>query len=163
MGPWNVARQISWPCSNYTNATRMTSTNMFRKTCRLSANAFPPSAALQWAGPAERTCRTGPSRQASSRAGNQKHHRRKRGSVLSVCSLFAVRAGSRLLHYALTGKQTPGMAGASPPYLFSPKFLQGHGGWKSIVWVSPKIAPIMGKKLPDHVEPGRDDEQTSVG
>ncbi len=43
------------------------------------------------------------------------------------------------LHYDLTGKQTPGMAGASPAYLFSPKFLRAMGGWKNVVWVSPGI------------------------
>ncbi|MDK1030499.1 MAG: hypothetical protein QGD94_00670 [Planctomycetia bacterium] len=58
------------------------------------------------------------------------------------------------LHYALTGKQTPGMAGASPPYLFSARFLKAHGGWKSVVWVSPQIAEAMGEKLPPHVEVG---------
>lgn len=52
------------------------------------------------------------------------------------------------LHYALAGKQTPGMAGASPGYLFSPRFLAAHGGWKSVVWVSPEIAAIMGERLP---------------
>jgi len=52
------------------------------------------------------------------------------------------------LHYALAGKQTPGMAGAAPSYLFSAKFLQAHGGWGSVVWVSPGIAKIMGERLP---------------
>ncbi len=55
------------------------------------------------------------------------------------------------LHYALTGKQAPGMAGASPNYLRSKKFLAAHRGWQSIVWVDPKIAAIMGDDLPDHV------------
>ena len=61
------------------------------------------------------------------------------------------------LHYALAGKQTPGMAGASPSYLFSRKFLKAHGGWESVVWVTPHIAEIMGDKLPRHAaigEPG---------
>jgi len=58
------------------------------------------------------------------------------------------------LHYALSGKQTPGMAGASPAYLFSPKFLRAHGGWQNVVWVSPKIASIMGDSLPDGVMVG---------
>lgn len=58
------------------------------------------------------------------------------------------------LHYALAGKQTPGIAGASPGYLRSPKFLAAHGGWESVVWVSPKIAAVMGKELPDSVEVG---------
>ncbi len=59
------------------------------------------------------------------------------------------------LHYALTGKQTPGMAGAAPNYLLSGKFLQGHGGWSSVVWVSPKIANIAGAALPDDVAVGK--------
>ena len=46
------------------------------------------------------------------------------------------------LYYALAGKQAPGLSGASPAYLFSPKFLRAHSGWKSIVWVSPKVATI---------------------
>ena len=52
------------------------------------------------------------------------------------------------LHYALAGKQTPGMAGACPAYLLSPKFLQAHNGWARIVWVSPKVAAIVGDRLP---------------
>ncbi|MDP6381481.1 MAG: hypothetical protein QF662_09070, partial [Phycisphaerae bacterium] len=60
------------------------------------------------------------------------------------------------LHYALAGKQTAGMAGASPAYLFSRKFLKAHGGWKSVVWVSPQIAEIMGEELPPGVEAGED-------
>jgi len=51
------------------------------------------------------------------------------------------------LHYCLAGKQAPGMAGACPAYLTSAKFLQAHGGWKSVVWVSPKVAEIMGGRL----------------
>jgi len=58
----------------------------------------------------------------------------------------------RDLHYALAGKQTPGVAGASPLYLFSRKFLRGDGGWKSVVWVTPKIAEMLGDDLPEHVE-----------
>jgi hypothetical protein len=46
----------------------------------------------------------------------------------------------RDLHYALGGKQTVGMAGAAWEYLRSPKFLAAHGGWKSVVWVSPKVS-----------------------
>lgn len=55
------------------------------------------------------------------------------------------------LHYALAGKQTPGMAGACPAYLTSPKFLQAHDGWRSVVWVSPNVAGIMGKGLSNGV------------
>ena len=55
----------------------------------------------------------------------------------------------RDLHYALTGKQTPGMAGATPAYLKSPKFLRAHGGWEGVVWVSPAIADYMGNNLPE--------------
>jgi len=58
------------------------------------------------------------------------------------------------LHYALAGKQTDGLAGAPPEYLLSPKFLQAHGGWDCVVWVSPKIAEFMGERLLDHVAKG---------
>jgi CO dehydrogenase/acetyl-CoA synthase beta subunit len=58
------------------------------------------------------------------------------------------------LHYALTGKQTPGMAGGSPAYLVSPKFLAAHDNWQSVVWVSPKIATLMGERLPPDVAVG---------
>jgi CO dehydrogenase/acetyl-CoA synthase beta subunit len=54
----------------------------------------------------------------------------------------------RDLHYGLTGKQTSGMAGATPAYLKSPKFLCAHGGWDAVVWVSPAIAEYMGGHLP---------------
>ncbi len=47
------------------------------------------------------------------------------------------------LHYALGGKQTPGLAGAAWGYLQSPKFLAAHGGRKSVVWVSPKVAALL--------------------
>ena len=53
------------------------------------------------------------------------------------------------LHYALTGKQAPGLAGASPAYLVSEKFLAAHGGWEGVVWVSPRIAAFMGDRLPE--------------
>ncbi len=58
------------------------------------------------------------------------------------------------LHYALAGKQTPGMAGASTAYLTSEKFLQAHHGWKSIVWVSPKIAAMLGGRPPKGIMVG---------
>jgi CO dehydrogenase/acetyl-CoA synthase beta subunit len=58
------------------------------------------------------------------------------------------------LHYALTGKQTAGMAGAAPSYLRSPRFLAAHGGWDAVVWVSPEIATCMGHDLPPHVSVG---------
>ena len=60
------------------------------------------------------------------------------------------------LHYALTGKQVPGLAGAAPGYLKSPRFLTAHDGWKSVVWVSPKIAAFMEEELPAGVEVGAD-------
>ena len=60
------------------------------------------------------------------------------------------------LHYALTGKQTPGMAGGSPAYLASPKFLAAHDGWQSVVWVSPQIAAFAGDRLPPDAEVGPD-------
>jgi len=58
------------------------------------------------------------------------------------------------LHYALTGKQTPGMAGGSPAYLASPKFLAAHEGWQNVVWVSSKIAAFAGELLPAGVQIG---------
>lgn len=58
----------------------------------------------------------------------------------------------RDLHYILGGKQAPGLAGASPNYLRSDKFLRAHGGWKGVVWCSPGIAAIMGGDLPEGVE-----------
>ena len=58
------------------------------------------------------------------------------------------------LHYSLAGKQTPGVSGASPGYLSSKKFLAAHGGWKSVVWVSPRIATIVGDKLPKGIAIG---------
>jgi len=61
------------------------------------------------------------------------------------------------LHYALGGKQTPGMAGAPPAYLDSPRFLAAHGGWESVVWVSPRVAERMGERLPDQVQVGPSD------
>jgi len=63
----------------------------------------------------------------------------------------------RDLHYALGGKQTPGLAGAAPSYLHSPKFLKAHGGWNSVVWVAPKIAAAAGRALPEGVEIGPED------
>ena len=59
------------------------------------------------------------------------------------------------LHYALAGKQAPGLAGAAPNYLRSEKFLAAHGGWASVVWVCAKIAGIMGDDLPAHVQVGQ--------
>jgi len=62
------------------------------------------------------------------------------------------------LHYALAGKQTPGVAGGAPGYLKSEKFLAAHGGWESVVWVSPKIAESMGEALPESMAVGTDTE-----
>ena len=58
------------------------------------------------------------------------------------------------LYYNQAGKQTPGSTGATHAYLQSRKFLQSHGGWKGVTWVSPKVATMMGNDLPDHVEVG---------
>ncbi len=52
------------------------------------------------------------------------------------------------LHYALAGKQTPGMAGACPAYLTSPKFLQAHKGWSSVVWISPRVVGMLPTRPP---------------
>jgi len=38
--------------------------------------------------------------------------------------------------------------------LLSPRFLAAHDGWKSVVWVSPGIAAIMGAQIPVGVEVG---------
>jgi acetyl-CoA decarbonylase/synthase, CODH/ACS complex subunit beta len=62
------------------------------------------------------------------------------------------------LHYALGGKQAPGIAGASPAYLHSAKFLSAHNGWDSVVWVSPGIAAMMGDRLPTGIQIGPSDE-----
>jgi len=64
----------------------------------------------------------------------------------------------RDLHYSLAGKQTPGVAGASPSYLRSEKFLKAHGGWDAVVWVSPRIAEIMGEDLPAGTDVGDSSE-----
>jgi acetyl-CoA decarbonylase/synthase complex subunit beta len=53
----------------------------------------------------------------------------------------------RDLHYALGGKQAPGLAGAAWSYLHSPKFLNPYGGWKAVVWASPKIAAFVGRSF----------------
>jgi acetyl-CoA decarbonylase/synthase complex subunit beta len=58
------------------------------------------------------------------------------------------------LHYALAGKQVPGVTGAAPGYLQSAKFLQADGGWDAVVWVSPKVAAIMGERLPPGIAIG---------
>ncbi len=58
------------------------------------------------------------------------------------------------LHYIVGGKQSSGYAAASTAYLKSEKFLQAHGGWDSVVWVSGDIAEFMGDRLPKHVEVG---------
>ena len=50
----------------------------------------------------------------------------------------------RDLHYALGGKQTAGLAGAAWGYLQSRKFLVAHGGRRSVVWASPKVAALLG-------------------
>ena len=62
------------------------------------------------------------------------------------------------LHHALGGKQAPGIAGAAPSYLTSHKFLAAHEGWKSVVWVSPEVAEMMGDRLPEGVAVGEDGE-----
>lgn len=64
------------------------------------------------------------------------------------------------LHYSLAGKQTPGMAGGCPAYLSSEKFLQAHGGWSSIVWISPKIVGMLRTKPPKGIMVG---EATAIG
>ena len=53
----------------------------------------------------------------------------------------------RDLHYALGGKQARGLTGAALTYLRSHKFLKAHGGWKSVVWVSPKIGALSQKRI----------------
>jgi len=52
------------------------------------------------------------------------------------------------LYYDLAGKQCPGVAGCSPGYLPSRKFLRGHGGWGGVVWVSPTVAGLAGDRFP---------------
>ncbi len=60
------------------------------------------------------------------------------------------------LYYELAGKQTPGVTGAGPSYLRSPKFLQAHGGWGGVVWVSPRVAELMGDDLPANIDVGQE-------
>ena len=60
------------------------------------------------------------------------------------------------LYYQLAGKQAPGLTGAGRSYLLSPKFLQSHGGWDAVVWVSPDIAELLADRLPPAVEVGPD-------
>jgi acetyl-CoA decarbonylase/synthase complex subunit beta len=52
------------------------------------------------------------------------------------------------LHYALAGKQAPGLMGASEGYLLSRRFLAAHGGWKDVVWVSPRVAEVARGRVP---------------
>jgi CO dehydrogenase/acetyl-CoA synthase beta subunit len=59
------------------------------------------------------------------------------------------------LHYALAGKQAPGMAGGSFAYLSSEKFLQAHKGWSSVVWISPKVAGIFSGRPPKGIMVGQ--------
>ena len=58
------------------------------------------------------------------------------------------------LYYDLAGKQCPGVAGCSPSYLSSRKFLRAHGGWGAVVWVSPKVAEMASAQLSEDVEVG---------
>ena len=64
------------------------------------------------------------------------------------------------LYYQLAGKQSPGMTGAGLQYLLSQRFLQAHGGWEGVIWVSAKVAEFMGDRLPSAVEVGRQPDQT---
>jgi hypothetical protein len=58
------------------------------------------------------------------------------------------------LYYELAGKQAPGLAGANWTYLRSRRFLQAHGGWDAVVWVSPKVAEFVGGDLRDDIAVG---------
>ena len=44
--------------------------------------------------------------------------------------------------------------------LRSAKFLQAHGGWNGVVWVSPKVAAFMGEQLPAHATVGDESPST---
>ena len=64
------------------------------------------------------------------------------------------------LYYQQAGKQSVGTTGAGLEYVRSAKFLQAHGGWDGVVWVSPKVAEFMGEQLPGHVVVGEDSPPT---
>jgi hypothetical protein len=54
------------------------------------------------------------------------------------------------LKYELAGKQTSGVSGCANGYFFSPKFLQGDGGWPRVRWVTKKVWHV----IKDHVPAG---------
>lgn len=58
------------------------------------------------------------------------------------------------LHYALAGKQSPGISGCAAGYFSSPRFLQADGGWARVVWVSDKVAALAKARLPHSAEIG---------
>ncbi len=58
----------------------------------------------------------------------------------------------------IAGRQVEGFVGVSFAYLKSPSFLKGEGGWKRVVWVSPKIyefvRSFLHKELLEGIESG---------
>jgi acetyl-CoA decarbonylase/synthase complex subunit beta len=52
------------------------------------------------------------------------------------------------LKYELAGKQTSGVSGCANGYFFSPKFLQGDGGWKRVQWVTKKVWDVIKNQVP---------------
>lgn len=51
----------------------------------------------------------------------------------------------------IVGQQVEGFTGISFAYMKSPDFLRGEGGWKRVVWVSPKIYEFIMEFLPDEI------------
>ncbi len=51
----------------------------------------------------------------------------------------------------IVGRQVEGFAGVSFAYIKSPSFLKGEGGWKKVVWVSPKVYEVVKRLLPRDV------------
>ena len=54
----------------------------------------------------------------------------------------------------IAGRQVEGFVGVSFAYLKSPSFLKGEGGWKRVVWVSPKIYEFVRSFLPKELLEG---------
>ncbi len=60
----------------------------------------------------------------------------------------------RDLHYQVGGKQVSGIVTSSFDYLFSPKFLTANGGWRDVIWVSPRVAEKCQQFLHDRIQVG---------
>ncbi|ADG13881.1 CO dehydrogenase/acetyl-CoA synthase complex, beta subunit [Methanocaldococcus infernus ME] len=49
------------------------------------------------------------------------------------------------------GKQVPGFVGVSIGYMMSPKFLQGDGGWKRVVWLPKELKERVKEAIPEEL------------